>query len=132
MNNKDMLLEFFKAAKTDETKMLSFVADNAKYIAIKEDPNDKCFLYGTYIGHEGFKQLFANLTEAFETQKFEFSGIMEEDNTVMAYGYFEHIVKSTGKLFCSHWSLVATFQEGKIESCRFFEDTAALEEAFKS
>lgn len=132
MNNKDRLVEFFKAAKTDEQRMLSFVADNAKYIAIKEELNEQCFLYGTYVGHEGFKQLFANLTKAFETQKFEFLGIIEENHTVMAYGYFEHIVKSTGKLFCSHWSLVATFQDGKIVECRFFEDTAALEEAFKS
>lgn len=132
MNNKDRLVEFFKSAKTDEQRMLSFVADNAKYIAIKEEPNEKCFLYGTYVGHEGFKQLFTNLTEAFETQKFEFLGIIGENDTVMAYGYFEHIVKSTGKLFCSHWSLVATFQNGKIIVCRFFEDTAALEEAFKS
>jgi hypothetical protein len=69
MNNKDRLVEFFKAAKTDEQRMLSFIADNAKYIAIKEELNEQCFLYGTYVGHEGFKQLFANLTKAFETQK---------------------------------------------------------------
>ncbi|HRF58014.1 MAG TPA: carboxymuconolactone decarboxylase family protein, partial [Campylobacterales bacterium] len=56
-SNKEKLLEFFKASKTDEAKMLSFVANDAKYIAIKEEPNDKSFLYGTYEGHEGFKRL---------------------------------------------------------------------------
>jgi 4-carboxymuconolactone decarboxylase len=130
-NNKERLLEFFKSAKTDEAKMLSFVDKNAQYVAIKEKPSDKCFLYGTYEGHEGFKRLFTNLKEAFETQKFEFLGIMEDGNKVMAHGYFEHKVRSTGKLFCSHWSLVVQFREGKIVHCRFFEDTAALEEAFR-
>jgi 4-carboxymuconolactone decarboxylase len=130
-SNKERLLEFFKSAKIDEAKMLSFVDKNAQYVAIKEKPSDKCFLYGTYEGHEGFKRLFANLKEAFETQKFEFQGIIEDGDKVMAHGYFEHKVRSTGKLFCSHWSLVAQFREGKIVHCRFFEDTAALEEAFR-
>ncbi len=131
MSNKERLLEFFKTAKTNEAKMLSFVDTNAKYVAIKEEPNENCILYGTYEGHEGFKQLFANIKELFDTQKFEFLGIMEDGDKVMAHGYFEHLVRNTGKLFCSHWSLVAEFNEGKITHCRFFEDTAALEEAFR-
>ena len=130
MTNKEKLLDFFKVAKTDEAKMLSYVDENAVYIAIKEEPNDKCPLYGTYRGHEGYKKLFENLKELFDTQKFEIHGAVENSDTVVVFGYFEHIVKSTGKLFCSHWSMTAHFANGKISHCRFFEDTAALEEGF--
>jgi len=133
MSNKEGLINFLKSAKEGRyDDMNTYIDENAKYIAMKEESDAACPIYGAYIGFEGFKRLFESLKTSFDTQKFELYGITENEDTAMAHGYFEHKVRKTGKLFCSNWAMVSEFSNGKIIQCKFFEDTAALEEAFKS
>ncbi|VEU23899.1 DEKNAAC105284 [Brettanomyces naardenensis] len=87
-------------------------------------------IYGTYKGYEGVKRFFRTLSELFDTEKFEFRKWAEADDYVFAYGYMQHRVKKTDKVFKCEWSLVCRVEGGKIVSYKMFEDTAALQEAY--
>jgi ketosteroid isomerase-like protein len=66
----------------------------------------------------------------FETEAFEFRKWATADNFVFAYGYMQHRVRKTGRLFKSEWALVCQVKNGRIISYKMFEDTAALRDAY--
>jgi len=88
-------------------------------------------LYRHYTGKEEARQFIESLGEAFQTQKFEVSTLIGADNTVMAAGAFDHLVKSTGKHFASPWALRCEIKDEKIARYQFYENTAAVVEAFQ-
>ncbi|MGL5084073.1 MAG: nuclear transport factor 2 family protein [Microcoleaceae cyanobacterium] len=87
-------------------------------------------IYGRFEGEAGVKQFLAILTEMFETEAFEIRKWSVIDEFVFAYGYMQHRVRKTGRIFKSEWALVCQVQGDRIISYKMFEDTAALQTAY--
>lgn len=123
------ILDTFFAALGTEAGASHMIADNAKIIAVREETYTALPLYGTYRGPEGFQTFMAELRRIFDTQLFAVDHTMVDGNRGFAIGRFIHRVRATDRLFHSHWTLYAEFEGEKLSLYRFFEDTAALEEA---
>ncbi|MFT8737397.1 MAG: nuclear transport factor 2 family protein [Zymomonas mobilis] len=87
-------------------------------------------IYGIFKGHDGVKDFLSILSELFDTENFECRQWAEADNYVFSYGYMQHRVKKTNKVFKSEWALVCQTENGLIKSYKMFEDTAALQAAY--
>ena len=46
------------------------------------------------------------------------------------YGYMQHRLRKTGRVFRSEWVLVCEVKDGRILTYKMFEDTAALAAAY--
>ncbi|WP_165390154.1 nuclear transport factor 2 family protein [Thalassococcus sp. S3] len=113
----------------DLEKAKAFVDPDAIFVGVREHPDVNLPIYGTFRGHDGMMRFVGALKDAFDTQLFEIDMVHENPTEGFATGRFEHRVKRTGALFRSRWALFAQFRDGRISHYRFFEDTAALEEA---
>ena len=71
----------------------------------------------------------AELRRVFDTQLFVVDQTMAEAGRGFAAGRFLHRVRETDRMFPSHWTLYAEFEGEQLALYRFYEDTAALEEA---
>lgn len=120
---------FARASEGDVDGALECVQENVVFEA--QGP-DTVPIYGTFHGHDGVKRFLATLSEMFDTEAFEFRKWAVADNFVFAYGYMQHRVKKTGRVFKSEWALVCQLVDGRISSYKMFEDTAALAAAYKS
>jgi NADPH:quinone reductase len=87
-------------------------------------------IYGHFEGHEGVRRFIATLRELFDTEWFDVRQSTERDGLAFAYGYMQHRVRSTGRVFRSEWALYCEVREGRIRSYKMFEDTAALAAAY--
>lgn len=87
-------------------------------------------IYGRFEGEAGVKQFLAILAEMFETEVFEIRKWSAIDEFVFAYGYMQHRVRKTGRIFKSEWALVCKLKGDRIISYKMFEDTAALQTAY--
>ncbi|MGP7815617.1 nuclear transport factor 2 family protein [Niallia sp. 01092] len=122
---------FFEALWSKDTeKALQLVDENAIFIAMRKESSDQVPLYGTFKGKEGVKKFLATLATSFDTQHFQINHIMGEGEWATAWGSFQHIVRKTGSLFESEWSVVCRINDGRILSYQIYEDTDALERAF--
>lgn len=115
----------------DIDKVKQLVTDDTRFIAIRSQSHEELPIYGTFSGHEGVEQFLNLLRETFDTQQFHIDHVIETPVRGAAFGRFEHRVRANGKMFRSHWALMCEFQNGKISLYRFFEDSAALEEALE-
>lgn len=87
-------------------------------------------IYGRFEGKEGVRKFVNILSDLFDTEAFEIREWAFSENFVFAYGYLQHRVRKTDKLFKSEWSLVCQIKNERISSYKMFEDTAALESAY--
>lgn len=125
----DSIIRTFLASLGDLDKAQRLVDPEAKFIAVREKPDSSLPLYGTFIGHDGLKVFTDGLRSAFDTQMFKVDTVLENNKIGFASGRFEHRIRATDAMFRSHWALMCEFKDGRISLYRFFEDTAALEEA---
>ncbi|MCA1955713.1 nuclear transport factor 2 family protein [Zymomonas sp.] len=107
---------------------MQFVHENCVFEA--QGPSDVP-IYGQYNGHEGVIKFLSILSELFDTEDFKCLEWLDSKNYVFGYGYMQHRVKKTGKLFKSEWALVCKIENNLIISYKIFEDTAALQSAYK-
>lgn len=114
-------------ANRDLIGALEFVDENAVFEA--QGP-EAVPIYGRFKGKEGVKRFVAILAEMFETEAFEIRKWSVTDEFVFAYGYMQHRVRKTGRVFKSEWALVCQVEGGRISSYKMFEDTAALQTAY--
>jgi ketosteroid isomerase-like protein len=56
--------------------------------------------------------------------------LTKSDGLAFAYGYMQHRVRKTGRLFRSEWALHCEVRDGRISTLKMFEDTAALTAAY--
>ena len=120
--------EFFLAvANGDMAKVLETVNDDVVFEA--QGPTSVP-IYGRFEGKEGVKKFVNTLSDLFDTEAFEIRKWAFSENFVFAYGYMQHRVRKTDKLFKSEWSLVCQIENERISSYKMFEDTAALESAY--
>ncbi|HDR9484681.1 TPA: nuclear transport factor 2 family protein [Burkholderia aenigmatica] len=87
-------------------------------------------IYGRFVGKGGVERLLGTLAEQFETERFEIREWAEAGDYVFAYGYMQHRVRKTGRIFKSDFAVVAQIEGNVIRHYRIFEDTAAAVAAF--
>ena len=120
--------EFFLAvAEHDINRVLETVNDDVVFEA--QGPTSVP-IYGRFEGKEGVKKFVNILSDLFDTEAFEIRKWAFSENFIFAYGYMQHRVRKTDKLFKSEWSLVCQIENERISSYKMFEDTAALESAY--
>lgn len=130
MKPDQVLLQYFHHL-VDIDKALGYVHHNAKFIAAFEKETDRHYFYGTYDGIEGVRTLLSKFRKDLDTQEFEIRKILADETTALAWGRFKHRIRPTGKMFESYWAVVCEVEDDKIKYFRGFEDTGALEAAFR-
>jgi len=132
VNNAQLVLaNYYNALGSKQIdRVIKLVHDEAKFIILKKEPSEKIPLYGTYEGKEGVKKYLNILAEAYQIDMFVINKIIGDQDTAFAWGSFRIKVRVTGKTFESDWAVVCEIEKEKIKLFQFFEDTAALEEAF--
>lgn len=123
-------IETFFASLSDLEVAQTLITETCEIIGVREETYPELPIYGKRIGPDGLDAFVQSLRSAFDTQSFHVDHVFETDTTGAAFGRFEHRVKTTDKMFRSHWALQCTFEDGKMSLYRFYEDTAALEEGF--
>lgn len=118
---------FSDLANQDIASALELVDEKAVFEA--QGP-ESVPIYGRFEGKEGVKRFLSILSEMFETEAFEFYKWSQADNFVFAFGYMQHHVRKTGRIFKSEWALVCQLTGDRIISYKMFEDTAALQSAY--
>jgi ketosteroid isomerase-like protein len=89
-------------------------------------------IYGRFEGHDGVRCFIATLRELFDTELFDVRQSSQSDGLAFAYGYMQHRVRATGRVFRSEWALYCEVRAGRICTYKMFEDTAALAAAYSS
>jgi NADPH2:quinone reductase len=116
--------EFFATlASGDEEGALGLVTPDATFEA-QGPPSVP--IYGRFEGVEGVRRFIATLRELFDTERFDVHQSTQRDGLAFAYGYMQHRVRTTGRVFRSEWALYCEVREGRIHTYKMFEDTAAL------
>lgn len=118
-------------ASRDSSQLAQVISPDCKLVAVLPDDQPHLHLYGTFISPEGAKSFLENLSEAYDTQSFELIDVFGDASRACAYGKFAHKINATGRLFESDWSVVIRTENGKMSFYQFYEDTAALEQAFE-
>ena len=83
-------------------------------------------IYGRYEGHEGVRKFVSILQDIFDTEKFEIRKSVEQAEMAFAYGYMQHRVIKTDRVFCSEFAIYCQIRNNQISAYKIFEDTAAL------
>ncbi len=83
-------------------------------------------IYGRYEGHEGVREFVSILQDIFDTEKFEIRKSVEQAEMAFAYGYMQHRVIKTDRVFCSEFAIYCQIRNNQISADKIFEDTAAL------
>jgi ketosteroid isomerase-like protein len=131
MKKAEQVLKNYFQHLYDPELALQFVHKDAKFIAAKEHTSDKHHFYGTYHGVDGVRKLLSKFAEDLDTQVFTIHKMLGDEDTVFAWGRFEHRIRPTNRLFVSDWAVVVQIEDEKIKFFQGFEDTAGLEEAFR-
>ena len=125
----ESIIRRFVGSLNDLDRAKTFVDPEARFIAVRERSDETLPLYGVFVGHDGLEAFVGGLRAHFDTRMFKVDAVIEAGELGFAAGRFEHRIRATDRLFRSHWSVMCAFRDGRITLYRFFEDTAALEEA---
>ncbi len=112
--------------------VLQRCTDDVCFTAVRTKPCAAVPAYGTYRGKDGARQFFQKLGAAVEFGEFRLDGTAAGENLVMMHGYLRHTVRATGKVFASDWALAMQFSSGLMSHYRFYEDSAALQQAMEA
>lgn len=123
---------FFNAfGKGDFDGIINSFNEDCTITAVRDAKREDQQLYGAYNGKDGVKTFISNLGNTFDTKAFSVEHLVGEGNIAFANGKFTHVVKTTGKIFTSDWSLMCEIKDGKISTYQFYEDSAKYIEASK-
>ena len=89
-------------------------------------------IYGRFKGHEGVRKFVDILQNLFDTEKFEIRKSVQQGESAFAYGYMQHRVVKTDRVFCSEFAIYCRIQNSRISNYKMFEDTAALAIAYNN
>ncbi|MCR9253714.1 MAG: nuclear transport factor 2 family protein [bacterium] len=131
LSNKSVVKAYFEAfSRGDMEKVLETFHPQCLIVSVKEGSRKNGQLHGSYQTRSEAKEFLKNISDLFITKSFEVESIMSGENEVVyANGTFTHEVKATGKLFYSTWVQRCIIEEGMIKEYRFYEDSAAYEQA---
>lgn len=130
-NNKSVVENYFTAfSKRDMQAVLAIFHPECLIMSVREGERKNGQLHGSYQSRSQAIVFLANIARLFDTKSFVVESIMEGDaNVVYANGTFTHQVKATGALFYSAWVQRCIIEDGMIKEYRFYEDSAAYEQA---
>jgi ketosteroid isomerase-like protein len=128
MRRENPIVRFFTAVKSGDIDDALAVVDDAAVFEAQGPTTAP--VYGRFVAHEGVKEFIAILAELFDTEVFEVRKAVEAEGFAFAFGYMQHRVRKTGRIFKSEWALVCEVKDGKILTYKMFEDTAALVDAY--
>ena len=131
LSNKSVVESYFKAfGKGGMDEVLKHFHPECLIVSVREGERAPGQLHGTYRTREEARDFLANINRLFEVREFNIESVMEgAGDVVYANGTFTHLVKSTGNLFHSTWVQRCIIAEGMIKEYRFYEDSAAFEQA---
>ena len=98
---------FLAVAEGNLAKALETVNDDVVFEA--QGPKS-IPIYGRFEGKEGVKSFVNTLSDLFDTEAFEIRKWAFSDEFIFAYGYMQHRICKTNKLFKSEWSLVCQIE----------------------
>ncbi len=122
-------IETFFASLSDLEVAKTLITEDCQFFPVRDEHYSEVPIYGARRGRDGLEDFVQSLRNAFDTQSFHVDHVMETETEGAGFGRFEHRVKTTGKMFRSHWALQCAFEDGKMSVYRFYEDSAALEES---
>lgn len=125
----DGIIRRFLASLGDPEQMKALVDPVAEFIGVRAERYPEVPTYGRFVGYEGLAEFVAGVQTLFDPQLFEIEAELESDEIGFATGRMEERAKATGAHFRTRWTVFCRFKDGRIVHYRFFEDTAALEEA---
>jgi hypothetical protein len=128
----DQVLRQYINSMGNIEEALRYVYKDARFVAAFGEESDRHHFYGTYRGVEGVRTLLSKLARDLDPQEFEIRKILADETSAFAWRRFKHRVRSTNRTFESYWAVVVEVEEGKIKDFRGFEDTGALEAAFRA
>lgn len=73
---------------------------------------------------------FEQVGATVDFKRFEPTQFVAEGDVVVALGFYEAIIKTTGRRFASDWVMVFTMRGGKIARFQEFTDSLALTNAY--
>jgi ketosteroid isomerase-like protein len=85
---------------------------------------------GLRAGPAQVEQFFSQVNQNVDFKTFEPREFVAERDKVVALGYYEGLVKKTGRTFKSEWAMVFTFSAGRIVRMREYADAHAITAAF--
>lgn len=131
LSNKTVIENYFNAfSKGDIAAVLRIFHPECLIVSVREGERGNGQLHGSYRSRAEASEFLANISRLFETKSFTVESIMEGNkHVVYANGTFVHKVKATAKLFYSTWVQRCIIENGMIKEYRFYEDSAAYEEA---
>ncbi|QJC52632.1 nuclear transport factor 2 family protein [Paenibacillus albicereus] len=127
----DQVLLSYMEKMREVDPALEYVHPEAIFIAVCEHESERHPFYGTYRGVEGARTLLSKLQRELEPQEVKLHRMLTDEGSVFAWGEFRHRVRSTGRIFASSWAVACEVEDGKIKHFRVFEDSGALEAAFR-
>jgi ketosteroid isomerase-like protein len=93
-------------------------------------PQDIVPFGGKRAGKEQVREFFVTLAQTTETTHFEPKEFIVADDIVVALGYYEALVRQTGRKGGSDFAMVFRIQNGKIVAFKEFVDTHAVVQAW--
>lgn len=114
----------------DVDRFLSLLDPDVRLIGVRARRYPELSLYGTFDGHAGARSFLAGLAAAFDVQTFTIDASLEDEVQGFATGRFQHRLRVNDAILRSYWAVHCGFRNGRLLSYRFFEDTAATEQAF--
>ena len=115
---------YARFAEGDIAGVIALFAKDATWA--EPGPPDKLAWAGTFRGHAGIGEFFARVAETLDILEFTTHETVAQGGHVVVFGREVSRVKATGKDFTSDFVHRYRVADGKIQSLRFYHDTAAM------
>jgi uncharacterized protein len=124
----ELVQSLFEAfGRGDINLILQHVAPDCRWVI----PGQGIPAAGAYQGREGVAQFFQKLSETEKVLRFEPHEYFTNGDDVVALGFEENQVISTGKRATSNWAMVFRIRDGQVASYEAFFDTSASANAHR-
>ena len=124
----EMVQNLFAAfGRRDIATVLSFIGADCQWVI----PGEGTPVYGRYEGPSGVGQFFQQLAQAEEILQFEPHEYFANGDDVIALGWLESRIRSTGKTAQTNWTMLFRIRDQKVVHYEMFADTAAQLAAYK-
>jgi hypothetical protein len=85
---------------------------------------------GTHHGKDGVSNFFQTVSQTMQFGRFEPKTFVAQGDIVVATGYYDGTVKTTGRHFEADFAMKFTFQGDKVAKFQEYTDTAAIVAAY--
>lgn len=127
--NKQLIMKAYQLYKANDIKsLLALFRDDIEWSAPELDYVP---FSGSFHGKDQVAQFFKKLEEAQDVVRFEPKLFTAEEDRVIVSGTASWQVKASGRTYDDPWIHAFTVRDGKIASFRDYDNTAAVESAYR-